>query len=37
MGVRKQTVIFTEPAFASAEALVDAGEYPGISAAVSAR
>lgn len=35
MTARKQTVNFTEPAFAYAEALVDAGEYPSISAAVS--
>jgi hypothetical protein len=35
MSVRKQTVSFTEPAFAYAQTLVDAGEYPNISAAVS--
>jgi antitoxin ParD1/3/4 len=35
MAVRKQTVSFTEPAFAYAQDLVDAGEYPSISAAVS--
>ena len=35
MAVRKQTVSFTEPAFAYAQSLVDAGEYPSISAAVS--
>lgn len=35
MTVRKQTVSFTEPAFAYAQTLVDAGEYPSISAAVS--
>jgi antitoxin ParD1/3/4 len=32
---RKQTVSFTEPAFAYARTLVEAGEYPTISAAVS--
>lgn len=32
---RKQTVSFTGPAFAYAQALVDAGEYSSISAAVS--
>lgn len=35
MAVRKQTVSFTEPAFDYARRLVDAGEYPNISAAVS--
>lgn len=35
MTARKQTVSFTEPAFAYAQTLVDAGEYPSISAAVS--
>lgn len=35
MAARKQTVSFTEPAFAYAQTLVDAGEYPTISAAVS--
>lgn len=35
MTVRKQTVSFTEPAFAYAQSLVDAGEYPSVSAAVS--
>ena len=35
MAARKQTVSFTEPAFAYAQTLVDAGEYPSISAAVS--
>lgn len=35
MAVRKQTVSFTEPAFAFAQSLVDAGEYPTVSAAVS--
>jgi antitoxin ParD1/3/4 len=35
MAVRKQTVSFTEPAFDYARKLVDAGEYPNISAAVS--
>ena len=35
MGVRKQTVSFTEPAFAFAQGLVDTGEYPTVSAAVS--
>lgn len=35
MTVRKQTVSFTEPAFAYAQSLVDAGEYPTVSAAVS--
>ena len=35
MTVRKQTVSFTEPAFAYAQSLVEAGEYPNVSAAVS--
>jgi antitoxin ParD1/3/4 len=35
MTVRKQTVSFTEPAFAYARSLVDTGEYPSVSAAVS--
>ncbi len=35
MPVRKQTVSFTEPAFAFAQDLVDTGEYPTVSAAVS--
>ena len=35
MAVRKQTVSFTEPAFTFAQGLVDAGEYPTVSAAVS--
>lgn len=35
MSVRKQTVSFTEPAFAYAQSLVEAGEYPSVSAAVS--
>ena len=35
MTARKQTVSFTEPAFAYAQSLVDIGEYPSISAAVS--
>lgn len=35
MSARKQTVSFTEPAFAYAQSLVEAGEYPNISAAVS--
>jgi antitoxin ParD1/3/4 len=35
MAARKQTICFTEPAFAYARKLVDAGEYPDISAAVS--
>ena len=35
MSARKQTVSFTEPAFAYARNLVEAGEYPSISAAVS--
>ena len=35
MGVQKQTVSFTEAAYAYARELVDQGEYPTISAAVS--
>jgi antitoxin ParD1/3/4 len=35
MAAHKQTVSFTEPAFEYAQMLVDAGEYPNISAAVS--
>lgn len=35
MSARKQTVSFTQPAFDYAQRLVDAGEYPSISAAVS--
>ena len=35
MGVQKQSVSFTEAAFAYARELVDKGEYPTISAAVS--
>ncbi len=35
MAVRKQTVSFTEPAFTFAQSLVEAGEYPTVSAAVS--
>lgn len=35
MTARKQTVSFTELAFAFAQSLVDAGEYPTVSAAVS--
>ncbi len=35
MTVRKQTVSFTEPAFSYAKSLVEAGEYPSVSAAVS--
>lgn len=35
MTVRKQSVSFTDTAFAFARELVDAGEYPNISAAVS--
>lgn len=35
MAVRKQSVSFTEPAFAYATSLVEAGEYPNVSAAVS--
>ena len=35
MGVQKQSVSFTDAAFAYARELVDRGEYPTISAAVS--
>jgi Arc/MetJ-type ribon-helix-helix transcriptional regulator len=35
MTARKQTVSFTQPAFDYARTLVEAGEYPSISAAVS--
>jgi Arc/MetJ-type ribon-helix-helix transcriptional regulator len=35
MGARKQSVSFTDAAFAFAEELVRSGEYPTISAAVS--
>ena len=35
MTARKQTVSFTDPAFAFAQSLVEQGEYPTISAAVS--
>jgi hypothetical protein len=35
MPVRKQSVSFSDTAFDYAQALVDAGEYPTISAAVS--
>lgn len=35
MGVHKQSVSFTDQAFAHVQALVEAGEYPTISAAVS--
>lgn len=35
MGVHKQSVSFTDTAFAFARELVAAGEYPNISAAVS--
>lgn len=35
MGVHKQSVSFTEAAFAYAKELVDRGDYPNISAAVS--
>jgi antitoxin ParD1/3/4 len=35
MTARRQTVSFTSAAFAYAQTLVDAGEYPSISAAVS--
>lgn len=35
MGARKQSVSFTEAAFAFARELVESGEYPNISAAVS--
>ena len=35
MGVHKQSVSFTEAAFAYARELVDKGDYPNVSAAVS--
>jgi antitoxin ParD1/3/4 len=35
MSVQKQTVSFTETAYAFAKELVEAGEYPNVSAAVS--
>lgn len=35
MSVQKQSVSFTEPAYAFARALVEAGEYPNVSAAIS--
>ena len=35
MGVHKQSVSFTEAAFAYAKELVDRGDYPNVSAAVS--
>jgi antitoxin ParD1/3/4 len=35
MGVRKQSVSFTDAAFTFAQELVESGEYPNISAAVS--
>jgi antitoxin ParD1/3/4 len=35
MSVQKQTVSFTETAYAFARELVEAGEYPNVSAAVS--
>jgi antitoxin ParD1/3/4 len=35
MSVHKQTVSFTDAAFAYARSLVEAGEYPNVSAAVS--
>lgn len=35
MGVQKQSVSFTDTAYAFARELVDAGEYPNMSAAVS--
>lgn len=35
MGVNKQSVSFTDTAFAFARELVESGEYPNISAAVS--
>lgn len=35
MGVHKQSVSFTESAFDHVQALVAAGEYPNVSAAVS--
>jgi len=35
MGAQKQSVSFTDTAYAFAKELVDSGEYPNISAAVS--
>ena len=35
MGIHKQSVSFTDAAFAHLQALVEAGEYPTVSAAVS--
>ena len=35
MGVQKQSVSFTDTAYAFAKELVEAGEYPNMSAAVS--
>jgi antitoxin ParD1/3/4 len=35
MGVHKQSVSFTDAAFAYAKALVERGDYPNVSAAVS--
>jgi len=35
MTAHKQSISFTEQAFAHVQALVDAGEYPNVSAAVS--
>ena len=35
MGVHKQSVSFTEAAFAYARELVERGDYPNVSAAVS--
>lgn len=35
MGVRKQSVSFTDAAFAYAKELVERGDYPNVSAAVS--
>jgi Arc/MetJ-type ribon-helix-helix transcriptional regulator len=35
MGVQKQSVSFTEAAYAYAKALVERGDYPNVSAAVS--
>ncbi|MCB1405573.1 MAG: hypothetical protein KDK01_04745 [Rhodobacteraceae bacterium] len=35
MGVHKQSVSFTDAAFSHVQALVEAGEYPTVSAAVS--
>ena len=35
MGVQKQSVSFTDAAYSYAKELVEAGEYPNISAAVS--